>query len=395
MIIGIDAMGGDNAPEAVLNGIELAFNNGFKEEIQLYGDENVLQRLLFDRIENFKNIKIVHCSEIIEGDDKPVMAIRKKKDSSIVKACTELKEGKIDAFISAGNTGALLAAGTLVAGRIKGIKRPALTTVYPTEKGFAVLSDVGANAECSPDNIEQFALMSMLYSREILDVKDAKVGLLNIGTEETKGTETYIEAHKLLKNNPNIDFAGNLESKDLLKGEVDVVVCDGFTGNIALKLIEGLSKSLFSMIKEAIMSSGSAKLGGALIKKPLKGMKDKLNPSKYGGAPLLGTNYPVIKAHGSSDDVAIMNAIFYAEKYVNSGMIDKLQELLNKDKIDKKTESENKDTKENSEKLNKANKNDDNKENECNSEKNDKEKLEKEKSDTDKGETKAENSDEE
>lgn len=332
MIIGIDAMGGDNAPQAILDGIALAYKNDFTEEIYLYGDENVLQMLLFDKIEKFDKVKIIHCSEIIEGDDKPVMAIRKKKDSSIVRGCRELKEGKIDAFISAGNTGALLAAGTLVTGRVKGIKRPALTTVYPTEKGFGVLSDIGANAECSPEILEQFAIMNMLYAKEILGIKKPKVALLNIGTEETKGTETYIEAHKLLKANPEIDFLGNLESKELMKGKADVVICDGFTGNITLKLIEGLSKSLFAMIKEAIMSTTSSKIGGALIKKPLRGMKDNLNPSKYGGAPLLGTNYPVIKAHGSSDDIAIMNALFYAEKYVKSGMIDKLKNILEVEK---------------------------------------------------------------
>ncbi len=330
MIIGIDAMGGDNAPEAILDGVKLALNNGFKEEIYLYGDANILEKLLFDSIENFDNVSIIHCSESIKGDDKPVIAIRKKKDSSIVKGCKQLKEGRIDAFLSAGNTGALLAAGTLVTGRIKGVKRPALTTVYPTEKGFAVLCDVGANAECTPENIELFAVMGSLYSEEILDVKNPKVGLLNIGTEETKGSELYIKTHQLLKRNSNINFVGNIESKELLKGNFDLVVCDGFTGNIALKLIEGVSSSLLSMIKTSILSSTVSKIGGALIKKPIKEMKENLNPSKYGGAPFLGTNFPVIKAHGSSDDIAIMNAIFYAEKYVNSELIEKLKSAISK-----------------------------------------------------------------
>ncbi len=329
MIIGIDAMGGDHAPEAIIEGVKLALDNGLKEEtIYLYGDENVLQMKLFDKIEKFKNVKIIHCSESIEGDDKPVMAIRKKKDSSIVRGTKELKEGKIDAFLSAGNTGALLAAGTLITGRIPGIKRPALTTVYPTEKGFAVICDVGANAECTPENIEHFALMGSLYVKEILGIKNPSVGLLNIGTEETKGTELYIESHKLLKNNSQIDFIGNIESKDLLKGKCDLIVCDGFTGNIALKLVEGVSVSLMNMIKNGIMSSTSSKVGGLLIKKPLKEMKENLNPSKYGGAPLLGTKFPVIKAHGSSDGKAIMNAILYAQKYVNSDLIGKLKKSI-------------------------------------------------------------------
>ncbi len=347
MILGIDAMGGDNAPEAILKGLELALKNGLSEDsIYLYGDENVLQMQLFDKIENFDNIQIVHCSESIEGDDKPVMAIRKKKDSSIVKGARELKEGKIDAFISAGNTGALLAAGTLVTGRIKGIKRPALTTVYPTEKGFSVLSDVGANAECTAENIEYFALMGSLYVKEILGVEHPTVGLLNIGTEETKGTELYIKTHDLLKNNSQINFKGNIESKDLLKGKVDLVVCDGFTGNIALKLIEGVSSSLMNMMKESILSSTRSKIGGLLIKNQLKEMKGNLNPSKYGGAPLLGTNCPVIKAHGSSDEIAIMNAMLYAKKYVNSNLISKLKKAINKTSEEKQEDNQDVETNE-------------------------------------------------
>lgn len=329
MIIGIDAMGGDNAPEAIINGIGLALKNGMEgHEVYLYGDENVLQRLLFDRIEKFNNVKIIHCSESIEADDKPGMAVRKKKDSSIVRGARELKEGKIDAFISAGNTGALLAAGTLVTGRIKGIKRPALTTVYPTEKGFAVLCDVGANAESGPENIQHFALMGSLYASEILGIENPTVGLLNIGSEETKGTPTYIEAYQLLKNHPLIRFVGNIESRDLLKGEVDLIVCDGFTGNICLKLVEGAGISMVNMIKKNVMASFSAKIGALLMKNSIRAMKESLNPSKYGGAPLLGTLHPVIKAHGSSDDLAIMNAILYAKKYAASDLISKLKEAV-------------------------------------------------------------------
>ncbi len=328
MIIGIDAMGGDNAPESVLNGIEHAFENGLKDEIYLYGDENFLQKLLFNKIEKFKNLKIIHCTEIIENDDKPVVSIRKKKDSTIVRACNDLKSGKINAFLSAGNTGAILAAGTLIAGRIKGIKRPALTTVFPTEKGFSVLCDVGANAECTSENIHHFALMGMLYAQEIIDIENPKLALLNIGSEETKGNDLYINTHKILKENKNINFIGNIESRDLLKGYADVIVCDGFTGNIALKLLEGVSSSLMSMIKEAIMSSTISKIGGALIKNSLKEMKAKTNPSTFGGAPLLGTKFPVIKAHGSSDSIAIMNAIFYASKYANSNLIKKLEKAV-------------------------------------------------------------------
>ncbi len=328
MIIGIDAMGGDNAPKSILDGIELAFNKGFNQEIFLYGNEDLLKSNFSHQLERLKKLKVIHCSENIEGDDKPVKAIRQKKDSSIVRASNDLKAGKIDAFLSAGNTGALLAAGTLIVGRIKGVKRPALTTAYPTEKGFSILTDVGANADCTEQNIELFAIMGSLYAKKVLDIKNPSIALLNIGTEDTKGSELYIKSHLLLKANSKLNFKGNIESRDLLKGNIDVVVCDGFTGNICLKLMEGTGSSLMNITKKFLLSSFISKIGAVLIKKSLKQMKNDLNPSKFGGAPFLGTSFPVIKAHGSSDEIAIMNAIFYAEKYAKSNLINELKSTL-------------------------------------------------------------------
>lgn len=325
MRIAIDLNGGDNAPVAILEGLQLAYDAGLEAQAVLYGDKNLLERhLMDDKAYRFK-AEIVDCDEFIEDTDKPVAAIRKKKNSSMVRAANDLRDGKVDAFLSAGNTGALLASATLITGRIKKIKRPALTTIYPTENGFAILCDVGANASVSARSIADFALMGSLYSKMVLGVEKPKVALLNIGAEETKGTDLYQEAHKVLKEMPGINFAGNLEARDLLKGSVDVVVCDGFTGNIALKLMEGVAGSLFAQIKKHIMASKKAKMGALLLKKTFGNVKGSLDASNYGGAPLLGIKAPVIKAHGSSNALAFKNALLYAEKYIKSNLISNLE----------------------------------------------------------------------
>lgn len=325
MRIAIDLNGGDKAPVAILEGLQLAYDAGLEAEAVLYGDKNLLERHLMDDKTYRYRAEIVHCDEFIEDRDKPVAAIRKKKNSSMVRAANDLREGRVDAFLSAGNTGALLASATLITGRIKKIKRPALTTIYPTEKGFAILCDVGANASVNARSLADFALMGSLYSKLVLGVDEPRVALLNIGAEETKGTELYQEAHEVLKTLPGIDFAGNLEARDLLKGLVDVVVCDGFTGNIALKLMEGVAASLFAQIKKHIMASKKAKMGALLLKSTFADVKGSLDASNYGGAPLLGIKAPVIKAHGSSNALAFKNALLYAEKYAKSNLIENLE----------------------------------------------------------------------
>lgn len=328
--IGLDAMGGDHAPKATIEGALLALDC-IEGIIVLFGDESLIQRELVSKQYPSERIDIVHCSEVIESDDSPVKAIKAKKDSSMVKGFEALKANTIDAFISAGNTGALLAGGTLKIGRVKGIKRPALTTVYPTDKGVSVLVDAGANTECDPINLQQFAFMGHLYAKEVIGIENPVTGLVNIGTEDEKGSGLYKESFKLLKATEGIDFMGNLEARDIPTGLADVIVCDGFTGNVVLKLSEGVAKSFGQAIKSAIMATWKTKIGGLLIKKGLDAFKQKMDYAEYGGAPLLGLKHPVVKAHGSSNAKAFMNAIRYADRYASHDIITKMSAFLDSD----------------------------------------------------------------
>ena len=259
--IGIDAMGGDHAPKAVIEGALKAIEH-IEGVIVLFGDAQMIQKELVSKKYPSERIDIVHCTEVIESDDQPVKAIKGKKDSSMVRGFDALKDGTVDAFISAGNTGALLAGGTLKIGRVKGIKRPALTSPYPTEKGVSVLVDAGANTECDPLNLQQFAFMGHLYAKEVMGIPSPITGLVNIGTEDEKGNTLYKESFKLLKATAGIQFMGNLEAREIPTGVADVIVCDGFTGNVVLKLSEGVAKSFGKLIKETIMSSWKTKVGG-------------------------------------------------------------------------------------------------------------------------------------
>ena len=240
-----------------------------------------------------------------------------------------VKEQEAEAFISAGNTGALLSGGLLIVGRIKGIDRPALTSVYPTKKGLSLLVDAGANADCKAKYLHQFAIMGSIYSEKILGVHNPKVGLVNIGVEEGKGNELVKETFKIL-NESDINFYGNLEARDIPEGKVDVLVCDGFVGNIILKLTEGVAKNIFSMLKEEFTKNIATKLGALLLKPGLMGFKKKIDYSEYGGAPLLGVKGAVIKAHGSSNEKAIKNAIKQAKLFVENEVLDKIEEDINK-----------------------------------------------------------------
>ena len=239
-----------------------------------------------------------------------------------------LKEKQVDAFISAGSTGALLSGGLLLVKRIKGIERPALATVYPTHKGISLLLDVGANADSKAKYLQQFAVMGSIYSEKILNKANPKVGLVNIGTEREKGNALTKEAYELLENTQNINFCGNIEGREVPTGDVDVLVCDGFVGNIVLKLTEGLAINIFSMLKEVFMKSSKTKLGAILLKSSLKDFKKKLDYTEYGGAPLLGVKGAVIKAHGSSNDVAIKNAIRQAKQFVENKVIENIEENI-------------------------------------------------------------------
>jgi phosphate acyltransferase len=310
MKLAIDAMGGDHAPKEIVLGAMKAVQ-AFKDvHIILVGDENKIKEHLVPS----ERIEVLHTEEVILATDEPVRAVRRKKDASMVLAARQVTEGKADACISAGNTGALMAAGLFVVGRIEGIERPALAPTLPTigGEGFLLL-DVGANADAKPEHLLQYAVMGSIYSEKARGIKNPRVGLLNIGTEEKKGNELTKSAYALLKE-ADINFIGNVEARDLLDGVADVVVTDGFTGNMVLKTIEGTAMSVFNMLKSALTSSVKSKLAAAVLKPDLKVLKNKMDYSEYGGAGLFGLKAPVIKAHGSSDSNAIYNAIRQARE---------------------------------------------------------------------------------
>ncbi len=325
--IGIDAMGGDNAPKEIVKGAILATKLNKELSLTLVGDEEKINCVLDEQKADRSHIEVVHATEVIEGDDQPVKAIRRKKDSSLVVMMNLLKEGKLDAVVSAGNTGALLAGGIFIAGRIEGVSRPAITGIYPSLNPTVIL-DIGANADVSPEHLVEFAKMGSIFAKIAFKKDDIKVGLINIGTEETKGNELVKKAYPLLKETQEISFYGNVEARDIPKGIVDVAVCDGFTGNTILKLTEGLAETIFAMMKEVVYSSTKAKMGALLMKDSLKGMKDSLNYEEVGGAVLLGVDGVVVKAHGSSNAKAFSNAILRAAEYHHSGLIAHIKEVI-------------------------------------------------------------------
>jgi len=312
MIIAIDGMGGDHAPGEIIAGVYESLTAFDDLQIHIYGDESKMAPFLKEH----DRLKVVHCTEVIEADDEPVRAIRKKKDASMVRMAQAVKDGDADACVSAGNTGALMSAGLFIVKRIDGIERPALAPTLPTVdgKGF-VMMDVGANADAKPSQLAQYAIMGSIYAEQVRGVKNPRVGLLNIGTEEGKGNDLTKAAYDLLSEAP-INFIGNIEARDLLVGAADVAITDGFTGNMILKTIEGTAAGFFTMLKEVYGSSTKTKLSAALVKNELRGLKKKMDYTEYGGAGLFGLNSPVIKAHGSSNANAIYNAIRQARTMV-------------------------------------------------------------------------------
>lgn len=330
MRIVIDAMGGDKAPEVIVKGAVLALKE-FDINISLVGDRTLIENLLKGEEYDRSKIDIVHTTEIIGYNESPTLAIRRKKDSSMVVGLRMIKEGLGDAFISAGSTGALLAGGLFIVGRIDGIDRPALAPVVPGRCKPFMLLDVGANAECKVQNILQFAAMGEIYVRKILKRENPTVALANIGTEEEKGTEFVKECYKALKIKPN--FSGNIEGREMLEGNVDVVVADGFVGNIILKTFEGVAGTIFDILKEEIMSSARTKVGGLLLKPVFSKFKKKFDYTEYGGAILLGLKNPVIKAHGSSNAVAVKNAVKQAVLSVDERVVDEIRVEIKNMKI--------------------------------------------------------------
>lgn len=334
MRVVVDAMGGDNAPREIVKGAVQAARE-YSCEILLVGPTELIKKELAfatgqQEYAPVPRISIINADEVIEMNEHPAKAVRRKRNSSIVVGVGLVKEGKGDAFVSAGNTGAAMAASLLAYRPIAGIDRPAIASVLPTTKGATLLLDVGANADCKPNNLAQFGMMGQIYANKILGIQQPRVGLLNIGEEETKGNELSQTAYNLMKDWPGLNFKGNVEGRDIMEGKADVVVCDGFVGNVVLKFAEGLSKGLLTMIKEAAMSSLQGKLGGLLLKPALKGLKKKMDYTEYGGAPLLGLNGICIISHGSSNAYAVKNAIRVAGECVDNRIVEAIRESIEK-----------------------------------------------------------------
>jgi len=326
MKIAVDAMGGDNAPQAIVEGVMLAKQDFPDIEFQLYGKEAEIKKYITDE----KNITIIHTDEKIASDDEPVKAIRRKKTASMVLAAQAVKNGEADAIFSAGNTGALLAAGLFLVGRIKNVERPGLMSTLPVmgepDKGFDML-DLGANADNKPEHLVQYAVLGSFYAEKVRNVQNPRVGLLNNGTEETKGSELTKKAFELLAADETINFVGNVEARELLNGVADVVVTDGFTGNAVLKSIEGTAMNMMSLLKTAILSEGvKGKMGALLLKNALRGMKDEMDYSKHGGAVLFGLKAPVIKTHGATGPDAVRYTIRQIHTMLETQVVPQLVE---------------------------------------------------------------------
>lgn len=329
MKIVIDGMGGDNAPKSNVEGAVNAIKE-YQVDLIITGDKDLLEKEFSNYEFDRNKLEIVHTTEIIENEDKPVKAIRSKKDSSMVVALNLVKEGKADAIISAGNTGALLAGGLFVVGRIKGIDRPCLCSAIPNVKrGMTLIADCGANADCKPKNLVEFAAMSNIYSRKVSGLENPKVALANVGLEEGKGNDLVKRSYEEIKK-LDLNFIGNVEAREVINAYTDIIICDGFTGNILLKSAEGVALSVMSLIKETFMASTKSKIGALLIKDDLRKLKSFIDYSEYGGAPLLGLNGGVIKAHGSSDAKAIKNAINQGIKFSKGKVVEDINQFISK-----------------------------------------------------------------
>ena len=326
--VAVDAMGGDNAPDEIIRGALDAVKSRSDVTVHLVGTREALDSCLKGHSYPKDRVIEVVSSEVISADEPPVMAIRKKKDSSIVVGMNLVRSGECAAFISAGSSGAILVGGQLIVGRIKGVDRSPLAPLIPTAKGATLLVDCGANVDARADHLVQFAKMGSIYMENVVGIKNPSVGILNIGAEEEKGNQLVKQTYPLLKNCPDIRFIGSVEARDLPKGAADVVVCEAFAGNVALKMYEGVGSVMLGEIKGALTSSLRAKLGGLLIKPALKGTLKKFDASEYGGAPLLGLKGLVIKAHGSSKAKEITNSIAQCALFSRQGINEKIQEKL-------------------------------------------------------------------
>lgn len=326
--VAVDAMGGDNAPVEIIKGAIQAINENDHVKVYLTGKEEEIKRELEKYTYNSEQVEIVNATEVIEMAEPPVLAIRRKKDSSLVKAMYLVKEGTCDAYVSAGSTGATLVGGQVIVGRIKGVERPPLAPLIPTEKGCALLIDCGANVDARPSHLVQFAKMGSVYMENVVGIKNPKVAIVNIGAEEEKGNALVKETFPLLKNCPDINFIGSIEARDIPAGYADVIVCEAFVGNVILKLYEGVGGTLIKKVKAGMMTSLRSKIGALLVKPALKETLKAFDLEQYGGAPMLGLNGLVVKTHGSSKAVEIKNSILQCITFTEQNINQKIKEKI-------------------------------------------------------------------
>ena len=326
--IAVDAMGGDNAPSEIVKGAVEAVSERPDITVCLTGQEDIIKKELEKYTYKKEQIEIVPASEVIETGEPPVNAIRKKKDSSIVVGMNLVKRGEADGFVSAGSSGAILVGGQVIVGRIKGVERPPLAPLIPTEKGFSLLIDCGANVDARPSHLVQFAQMGSIYMEHVMGVKRPRVAIVNIGAEEEKGNALVKETFPLLKECPGINFIGSIEAREIPHGGADVIVCEAFVGNVILKLYEGVGATMISMIKKGMMSSLRSKIGALLIKPALKSTLKSFDASQYGGAPLLGLKGLVVKTHGSSKANEVKNSIIQCIAFKEQAISEKIGQCL-------------------------------------------------------------------
>ncbi|HCM92386.1 MAG TPA: phosphate acyltransferase PlsX [Lachnospiraceae bacterium] len=327
--VAVDVMGGDNAPAEPVKGAVIALGENKEIRVYLCGKKDVVEKELGKYQYPADRVEIIDAPEVIEMGEPPVMAIRKKKDSSIVRGLNLVKEGTCDAFVSAGSSGAILVGGQVIVGRIKGVERPPLAPVFPTDNGISLLIDCGANVDARASHLVQFAKMGTIYMEHVLGVKNPKVGILNIGTEEEKGNMLVKEAYPLLKNCPDINFIGSVEAREIPKGTADIVVCEAFAGNVALKMYEGVGSTMIGALKETFTRSLATKLAYLLVKPALKKTLKRFDATEYGGAPLLGLKGLVVKTHGNATHKEISTSIIQCVTFKEQEINRKINDTIN------------------------------------------------------------------